>query len=123
VLHAARPGITPDDVLLAVTTLSFDIAGLELFLPLISGARVVIVSRETAMDGWALSVELDKRGATMLQATPATWRLLLDSPWKGTPVSRLDRRRGMPARTGGTTALQVRQLVEHVRQSAGRSGH
>jgi len=72
-------------VLLAVTTLSFDIAGLELFLPLISGARVVIVSRETAMDGWALSVELDKRGATMLQATPATWRLLLDSPWKGTP--------------------------------------
>ncbi len=79
------PGITPDDVLLAVTTLSFDIAGLELFLPLISGARVVVIPRETAMDGGALSAELDKRGATMLQATPATWRLLLDSPWKGTP--------------------------------------
>ena len=46
-----EPGIKPEDVLLAVTTLSFDIAGLEMFLPLIVGARVVVASRETAMDG------------------------------------------------------------------------
>ena len=47
----AEPGLTADDTLLAVTTLSFDIAGLELYLPLSVGARVVIVSRETAVDG------------------------------------------------------------------------
>ncbi len=79
------PGISSDDVLLAVTTLSFDIAGLEVFLPLLSGARLVVLSRETAMDGWALRGEIERHQATLLQATPATWRLLLESGWTGTP--------------------------------------
>jgi amino acid adenylation domain-containing protein len=79
------PGITADDVVLALTTLSFDISVLEIFLPLITGARTVVVPRVTAMDGWALLGELEHRRATLLQATPATWRLLLDTPWKGTP--------------------------------------
>ncbi len=78
------PGISSDDVLLAVTTLSFDIAGLEVFLPLLSGARLVVLSRETAMDGWALRSEIERHGATLLQATPAIWRLLLESGWTGT---------------------------------------
>ncbi|HKX33478.1 MAG TPA: amino acid adenylation domain-containing protein, partial [Blastocatellia bacterium] len=78
-----EPGLTADDTLLAVTTLSFDIAALEIFLPLVTGARVVIVSRATAVDGYALSESLSKSGATVMQATPTTWRLLLEAGWRG----------------------------------------
>ncbi len=80
-----EPGLTESDTLVAVTTLSFDIAGLELWLPLYVGARVVIASREVAMDGARLATLLHASGATMMQATPATWRLLLESAWKGEP--------------------------------------
>lgn len=78
-----EPGLDAADVLLAVTTLSFDIAGLELHLPLTTGATVVIASREMVMDGAALAAEMEARNVTVLQATPATWRLLLDAGWKG----------------------------------------
>ena len=78
-----EPGLTPDDVLLAVTTLSFDIAGLELYLPLTTGARIELVSRDTAADGRRLIEELAKSGATVMQATPATWRMLLEAGWEG----------------------------------------
>lgn len=78
-----RPGITDKDVLLAVTTLSFDIAGLELYLPLAAGARVVIVGRETLTNGGELAETIRGSGATIMQATPATWRLLLESGWQG----------------------------------------
>ncbi|MBP7572273.1 MAG: AMP-binding protein, partial [Acidobacteria bacterium] len=73
-----EPGLGADDVLVAVTTLSFDIAALELWLPLVVGAKVVVASRETAVDGLALARLLESAGATVLQATPATWRLLLE---------------------------------------------
>lgn len=79
------PGCGPDDSLLAVTTLSFDIAGLELFLPLISGGHVEIAARADAIDGRRLRERLDRGGITMLQATPATFRILLDAGWTGTP--------------------------------------
>jgi amino acid adenylation domain-containing protein len=78
-----RPGLAEKDVLLSVTTLSFDIAALEIFLPLTVGARLVLVSREVAADGARLSEQLDKSGATVMQATPATWRLLLEAGWQG----------------------------------------
>ncbi len=84
-----RPGISDSDVLVAVTTLSFDIAGLELFLPLITGAKVVIASREIASDGNALMDLLAKSGSTMMQATPATWRLLLEADWKGSDTFKI----------------------------------
>lgn len=86
-LHAMRqePGLTSDDVLLSVTTLSFDIAGLELFLPLTTGARLVIARRETALNGRLLAAELAQRNATVLQATPVTWRNLLEADWPGNP--------------------------------------
>jgi amino acid adenylation domain-containing protein len=80
---ARRPGLGPQDVLLAVTTISFDIAGLELFLPLTVGGRVELVERETAVDGRRLAARLASCGATVMQATPATWRLLLESGWPG----------------------------------------
>jgi amino acid adenylation domain-containing protein len=79
-----EPGITSSDRLLAVTTFSFDIAGLELYLPLVSGARVVIAPRAAAADGDALSGLLKDMGITLMQATPATWRILLESGWRGT---------------------------------------
>ncbi|MGH7833764.1 MAG: non-ribosomal peptide synthetase, partial [Candidatus Binatia bacterium] len=84
-LHSVlrRPGITEKDVLLSVTTVSFDIAALELFLPLIAGARVVLVSREITADGRRLIQEIQTSKATVMQATPATWRLLLEAGWKG----------------------------------------
>ncbi len=80
-----KPGLRADDVLVAVTTLSFDIAGLELYLPLLCGARVVLASREQAADGEQLRRLLADSKATVMQATPATWRLLLDTGWTGDP--------------------------------------
>jgi amino acid adenylation domain-containing protein len=79
----AEPGLSAYDVVLAVTTVSFDIAALELYLPLIVGARIELVSRETATDGTELAGVLTTSGATMLQATPATWRLLIEAGWRG----------------------------------------
>ncbi len=78
-----EPGLTERDVLLAVTTLSFDIAALELLLPLVCGARIVLVDRGVSSDGSELSRVLGESGATVMQATPATWRLLLGAGWSG----------------------------------------
>lgn len=77
------PGLTQADTFLSVTPLSFDIAALELYLPLIVGARVVVVSREVAADGTRLLERLASSGATIMQATPATWRMLLAAGWQG----------------------------------------
>jgi amino acid adenylation domain-containing protein len=79
---ARSPGLAPSDVLVAVTTISFDIAGLELFLPLIVGAKVVIAERETVADGFKLLKQLETVGATAMQATPAGWRLLLEAGFR-----------------------------------------
>ncbi len=79
------PGLTEQDIILAVTTISFDIATLELYLPLIVGARLVLVSREVAADGMQLHQLLVKCDVTAMQATPATWRLLLAAGWEGSP--------------------------------------
>ena len=78
-----EPGMTEEDVLLAVTTLSFDIAGLELFLPLIVGAKTIIISRDVASNGERLLGVLKTSGVTVMQATPTTWRLLLAAGWEG----------------------------------------
>lgn len=86
---AREPGITADDVLVAVTSISFDIAGLELWLPLTQGAQVVLASREAAADGAALASLLQRSGATVLQATPATWRLLLEAGWEPGPALKM----------------------------------
>ncbi len=78
-----EPGLGERDVLLSVTTLSFDIAALELYLPLIKGAKVALASRDEALDGPLLMELLKSSGATVMQATPATWRLLMESGWEG----------------------------------------
>jgi amino acid adenylation domain-containing protein len=75
------PGISQNDRLLAVTTLSFDIAVLELFLPLTVGAQVVIAQRDQAMDGDELIRLISEHSITLMQATPTTWHMLLDAGW------------------------------------------
>ncbi len=80
---AQRPGVTEHDRLVAVTTLSFDIAVLELLLPLTLGAQVVLATREQTLDGGSLRTLLAEVDATVMQATPATWRLLLEAGWSG----------------------------------------
>ncbi|WP_042673993.1 non-ribosomal peptide synthetase, partial [Variovorax sp. CF313] len=77
------PGMTQDDVLVAVTSLSFDIAALELYLPLLSGARLVLAPRDVVRNGSALGELMDGCGATVLQSTPAGWRLLRAAGWNG----------------------------------------
>jgi len=74
------------DVVVAVTTLSFDIAALEIFLPLISGGTVAIATREQQADGRALLELIERVNPTWIQATPSTWRMLLDAGWNGSGV-------------------------------------
>ncbi len=78
-----QPGLLAEDTLLAVTTLSFDIAYLELFLPLTVGARLVVASRDVTTDGQALAELLTRSQATIMQATPITWHMLLAAGWQG----------------------------------------
>lgn len=80
---AREPGISAADRLVAVTTTSFDIAVLELYLPLSVGAQTIIADRETVLDGAALRALIERHKATVLQATPAGWRLLIDAGWTG----------------------------------------
>jgi amino acid adenylation domain-containing protein len=94
-LEAMRrePGLGENDVLLAVTTLSFDIAGLEMWLPLMVGGCIVVASRTDVLDGYRLAELMETHGVSLLQATPATWRLLLEAGWTG--------RLGLKALCGG----------------------
>ncbi|HEY0271461.1 MAG TPA: amino acid adenylation domain-containing protein [Sphingomonas sp.] len=78
-----RPGFARGETLLAITTLSFDIAELELWLPLVSGGRIILAPREAAMDMAALIQLIETAKPYVLQATPATWRGLIESGWRG----------------------------------------
>lgn len=83
-LHFQRElQVTPKDNLLGVTTVSFDIAGLELFLPLVSGCRLTLASKEDAIDPNRLLAYIQNQQITILQATPVSWRMLLAAGWNG----------------------------------------
>jgi amino acid adenylation domain-containing protein len=105
-----EPGFSARDVIVAVTTLSFDIAGLELYLPLVSGGQTVVASREDALDGARLSALLLNSGATVFQATPATFRLLLEAEFPGSP--------GLTVLCGGEAF--PRDLATELRARCGR---
>jgi len=77
------PGFKETDSVLAITTLSFDIAVLELYLPTVSGGKVVVLDSLTAADGIKLAQQISDHDISLLQATPATWRMLIDSQWEG----------------------------------------
>ncbi|MFI7122704.1 amino acid adenylation domain-containing protein [Amycolatopsis sp. NPDC049868] len=80
---ANTPGFTEHDRLLAVTTTCFDIAALELFLPLVTGGEVALAPTATASDGFALRRLLAASRATVVQATPSTWKMLIEAGWTG----------------------------------------
>ncbi len=80
---AKKPGIAADDIMLAVTTISFDIAGLEMYLPITYGASVFVASHETSMNPDLLIERIEDTGATILQATPVTFRMLNSAEWGG----------------------------------------
>jgi amino acid adenylation domain-containing protein len=84
-----KPGLDQTDSLLAVTTISFDIAGLELYLPLIAGGTIVLLEREQASDGISLINRIKNSNATVMQATPITWRLLLEAGWDGKGLKKI----------------------------------
>jgi amino acid adenylation domain-containing protein len=84
-----RPGLRRGEGVLAVTTLAFDIAALELFLSLAVGATVHLLPRSVATDGARLADAITASGATLMQATPSTWRLLRDAGWGGAPGLRV----------------------------------
>ncbi|MEG3790974.1 amino acid adenylation domain-containing protein [Lysobacter sp. CCNWLW3] len=82
---AREPGLASGQVLCAISTLSFDIALFELVLPLTVGATILLVDRDTARDGLRLRRLVDDTAIDVMQATPATWRMLLELGWSGKP--------------------------------------
>jgi len=80
---AIAPGLETHDVMLGLTTLCFDIAVLEIFLPLAVGARLAIVTSEMLADPSELDEAIERHGVTVMQATPSAWRMLLDAGWLG----------------------------------------
>ncbi|MGP4089842.1 amino acid adenylation domain-containing protein, partial [Streptomyces sp. KR55] len=83
---AREPGFGPGDTLLALTTVCFDISGLELYLPLVTGGTVEVLAAEDARDGLRLREALERARPTVMQATPATWSMLLAAGWQGDPA-------------------------------------
>src|SRR6266545_1462431 len=78
-----EPGITHNDVMLSITTISFDISGLEMFLPLITGAKVVIAGKSETQDAARLETLIHSHGVSIMQATPTTWQMLLEQGREG----------------------------------------
>ena len=112
-LEAMRrePGLERADVLLAVTTLSFDIAGLEIWLPLSVGAKVVLASKADVLVGSRLVDLIDRHQVTVMQATPSTWRLLLDAGWSGkSDIRALCGGEAMPIDLAAVLLTKVAQL-------------
>ncbi|HUV70895.1 MAG TPA: amino acid adenylation domain-containing protein, partial [Terracidiphilus sp.] len=107
---AQTPGLDAQDTLLSVTPSSFDISILEFLLPLIRGAQIVIASAEQAADGREIQKLLGQHAVTVMQATPATWRMLLESGWEG--------KRDLRILCGGEALTQdlARQLLPRCRE-------
>ncbi len=104
------PGVASEDRALALTTLSFDISILELFVPLAAGAAVVLASAEEAADGADIARLIRGQNVTMMQATPATWRLLIDSGWSGAKLRALSGGEALPAALVGELLPRVSEL-------------
>jgi len=106
---ATQPGLTSQDRLLSVTTPTFDISVLELLLPLTVGACVDVLSSRLVADATGLAVHLSNRAVTMIQATPATWQMLIHGGWSG------DRK--LKLLCGGEALTRV--LAEELRRRCG----
>ncbi|MEO8224219.1 MAG: amino acid adenylation domain-containing protein, partial [Gammaproteobacteria bacterium] len=84
-----EPGLTSRDVLAAVTTISFDMSVPEIFLPLVTGATIILAREAEVKSGAALRALLREHRVTVMQATPITWQLLLEAGWRGEPPLRM----------------------------------
>ena len=113
----ADPGFTAEDSLLAVTTLSFDIAALELFLPLISGGELIVAPKSVAADPRAAERAVrERRKPSVMQATPATWRALIEAGWQGSPTLRiLCGGEALPRDLAESTDPALGRIVERLR--------
>ena len=80
-----QPGLTKEDAVVSVTTMSFDMAVPDFFLPLIVGAKLILAKEQEMADGAALLLLLRRHGATFMQATPVMWQVLLEAGWHGDP--------------------------------------
>ena len=78
-----EPGLSKSDRTLGVAPISFDIASMDMFLPICSGGTLVIASKQDSVDPYRLGRLIDEQQITCMQATPATWRLLVSSGWNG----------------------------------------
>lgn len=108
---AKEPGFTASDTIVAVTTISFDIAGLELYLPLITGGSVVIADRSEVEDGFALVRLIEESKATVLQATPTLWQMLVEAALDGhRPLKKLCGGEALPKALARTLAAMQGSL-------------
>jgi amino acid adenylation domain-containing protein len=103
-------GADPADRWLNLTTISFDISGLELFAPLTTGARVVVAADAAVREGATLGRLIRDAGITHVQATPASWQLLLDAGWAGAPITALSGGEALPL----SVARRLRPLVDRL---------
>ena len=105
-------GISASDRALALTTIGFDIAGIEIYLPLISGARTVIADRAVATDPDRLGALIKAEGLTVMQATPTTWRMLIDAGWQGQAGLRgIAGGEALPSALADEIVTRVRSLI------------
>ncbi len=105
----SEPGLSDEDILIAVTAFSFDIAALELFLPLTVGATAIIASEAMTTNPYLLRQGIDDHQATIMQATPATWQMLVESDWSGSSA--------MKALSGGD--VLTRKLANKILERVG----
>jgi amino acid adenylation domain-containing protein len=108
-----EPGLTASDTLVAITTLAFDIAGLELLLPLLTGAKLVVATDAEVLDGRQLLTLLERTKATVLQATPGAWRILIDAGWNS------DRTNSLPLKALCGGEALPRELADKLLDRAG----
>ncbi|MCY7353287.1 MAG: amino acid adenylation domain-containing protein [Cytophagaceae bacterium] len=84
-----NPGLTADDKTLSLATIAFDLSTVEIYLPLVTGAELILVDSITGRDGYLLAGLIQSEGISFMQATPATWRMLWESGWRGSKSLRV----------------------------------
>ena len=106
-----KPGIKGTDTLISITTISFDIAMAELFAPLLKGAKLILTNEETAKDTRLLLDVMKDEAVTMMQATPATWQMLLDSGWEEhLPITAISTGEALPLALAQNILKRVNKL-------------
>lgn len=106
-----EPGLSAEDIVLAVTTISFDMSVIELFLPLYAGASLVLCPREISLNPHLFMEEIERRGVTLAQATPSTWQMLIEAGWKGNSrISLITGGEALPKELAGQLLLRCKTL-------------